>query len=50
VGKRPNLHDLGLTAERVAEKYGISRADQDAFSFRSHQKAIAAIQGGKFQG
>ncbi len=50
VGKRPESYmTMGLTAERVAEKYGISRADQDAFSYRSHQKAIAAIQSGKFK-
>jgi acetyl-CoA acyltransferase len=50
VGKRPESYmTMGLTAERVAEKYGITRAEQDAFSFRSHQKAIAAIQSGKFK-
>ena len=30
---------MGITAENVAEKYGVSREDQDAFSLRSHQKA-----------
>ncbi|MDB5048105.1 MAG: acetyl-CoA C-acyltransferase [Fibrobacteres bacterium] len=50
VQKRPESYmTMGLTAERVAEKYGISREEQDAFSFRSHQKAIAAIQSGKFK-
>ena len=50
VGKKPESYmTMGLTAERVAEKYGISREQQDAFSFRSHQKAVAAIQGGKFR-
>jgi acetyl-CoA acyltransferase len=50
VGKRPESYmTMGLTAERVAEKFGITRAEQDAFSFRSHQKAIAAIQSGKFK-
>lgn len=39
---------MGLTAENVVKKYGISREDQDQFSYESHQKAIAAIQGGKF--
>lgn len=39
---------MGHTAEEVAKKYGISRADQDAFAVRSHQKAAAAIQSGKF--
>ena len=50
VGKRPESYmTMGLTAERVAEKFGISREQQDAFSLRSHQKAIAAIQSGKFK-
>jgi len=50
VGKRPESYmTMGLTAERVAEKFGITREQQDAFSLRSHQKAIAAIQGGKFK-
>ena len=39
---------MGLTAENVAEKYGISREDQDAFSLRSHQRALAAIEAGLF--
>jgi acetyl-CoA acyltransferase len=39
---------MGLTAEHVAEKYGISRDDQDAFGYRSHQNAAAAQQAGKF--
>src|SRR4249920_2273298 len=41
---------MGLTAELVAKKYGIDREHSDAFSLRSHQKAIAAIQVGKFKG
>jgi acetyl-CoA acyltransferase len=40
---------MGLTAERVAAHYGISREAMDEFSFHSHQKALAAIQGGKFE-
>ena len=40
---------MGITAENVAKKYSINREDQDAFGFRSHQKAIAAIAGGKFK-
>jgi acetyl-CoA acyltransferase len=39
---------MGLTAENVAIKYGISREAADEFSFNSHQKAMAAIQAGKF--
>ncbi len=40
---------MGMTAENVAEKYKISRQEQDQFAFESHQKAIAAMQGGKFK-
>ncbi len=40
---------MGLTAENVAQHYQISRADQDAFALRSHQRAIAAIQAGRFE-
>ncbi|MFS0780286.1 acetyl-CoA C-acetyltransferase [Bacillus sp. 1P06AnD] len=40
---------MGHTAEEVAKKFGISREDQDAFAVRSHQKAAAAIQSGKFE-
>lgn len=37
---------MGLTAEAVAKEYGVSREDQDAFSLKSHQKAIEAIKNG----
>ena len=40
---------MGLTAEAVANEYKVSREDQDAFAFKSHQKAIAAIKAGKFK-
>ena len=40
---------MGLTAEAVAKEYNVSREDQDAFSFNSHQKAIKAIKEGKFK-
>ena len=40
---------MGLTAELVAEKYGITREQQDLFSFNSHQKALKAIADGKFK-
>ena len=40
---------MGLTAERVAERFGITREQCDAFSLRSHQKALAAIGAGKFE-
>jgi len=40
---------MGITAENVVEQYQISRADQDAFALRSHQRAIAAIHSGRFE-
>jgi acetyl-CoA acyltransferase len=42
------LLTMGLTAERVARHYEISRADQDAFALSSHQKALAAQSAGRF--
>lgn len=39
---------MGHTAEQVANKYGVSREDQDAFAVRSHERAAAAIAAGKF--
>ena len=39
---------MGLTAEQVANQFKISREEQDAFSFASHQKALAAQAAGKF--
>ena len=40
---------MGLTAEAVARDFKVSREDQDAFSLRSHEKALAAISSGKFK-
>ncbi len=40
---------MGLTAEQVANDYNVSREDQDAFSLRSHQKALNAIKEGYFK-
>lgn len=40
---------MGLTAEMVQRKYGISRDSQDAFAFRSHQLALKAISEGRFK-
>lgn len=40
---------MGATAESVASEFNINREDQDAFAFASHQKALAAIQTGKFK-
>jgi len=39
---------MGAYAEYTAEKAGVSREDQDQFALESHQKAVAAIEGGKF--
>lgn len=41
--------NMGLTAEAVSKDFDISREDQDAFSFSSHQKAIKAIEAGYFK-
>ncbi|WP_211948947.1 acetyl-CoA C-acyltransferase [Cupriavidus yeoncheonensis] len=41
-------YGMGLTAEKVAQQWKVSREDQDAFSLASHQKAIAAQQAGEF--
>ena len=47
--KHPDYYmGMGLTAEAVANDYKITRQDQDEFSYNSHQKAIKAIQAGKF--
>jgi acetyl-CoA acyltransferase len=46
-----NYHvSMGKTAEAVAEKYEVTREEADAFAVRSHDRAIAAIDGGKFDG
>jgi acetyl-CoA acyltransferase len=39
---------MGLTAENVADKYGVTRSDQDAFAYDSHRKAIKAVESGLF--
>lgn len=44
-----NQYHMGITAENVAEKYGISREMQDEIALASQQKAIAAIAEGKFK-
>ena len=44
-----NQYHMGVTAENVARKYDISRADQDAFALASQQKAEAAQKAGKFK-
>ncbi|HLK47649.1 MAG TPA: acetyl-CoA C-acyltransferase [Bryobacteraceae bacterium] len=46
---RPEVYmSMGLTAERVQKKYGITREDADAFALRSHRNALQAQQAGKF--
>jgi acetyl-CoA acyltransferase len=50
VGNYPDAYlSMGLTAERLAKRFGISRQEADEFSLNSHKKALAAIQGGKFE-
>jgi acetyl-CoA C-acetyltransferase len=44
-----NRYHMGVTAENVAEKFGVSRQEQDAFAFQSQQKAGKAIQSGRFK-
>ena len=51
VAERPELYiSMGLTAENVARRFEVSRADQDAFALTSHQRALAAIEAGRFAG
>ncbi len=42
-------YGMGITAENVAERWKVSRADQDAFALQSHQRALAAIDAGHFR-
>src|SRR5713226_8728452 len=50
VGNYPDAYlSMGLTAERLAKRFGISREQADEFSLNSHKKAIAAIQAGRFE-
>lgn len=51
VDNYPEIYiNMGLTAENVAEKYGVSREDQDAFAYRSHKRAIEAWDEDRFEG
>ena len=43
-----STESMGETAENVAERYGVSREDQDAFALDSHRRAIAAAEAGRF--
>lgn len=50
VEQNPDVYAaMGITAENVADAYGISREDQDAFALRSHQRATDAIESGRFE-
>ena len=50
VDSRPGAYiGMGHTAENVAERYNINRADMDAFAVQSHEKAAAAIDAGRFK-
>ncbi|KZE34956.1 acetyl-CoA C-acyltransferase [Crenobacter luteus] len=42
-------YGMGLTAEKVAQQWGVSREDQDAFAVESHRRALAAIESGAFK-
>src|SRR5262250_743045 len=44
-----NNYHMGVTGENVAEKYGITRAEQDEFAVNSHRKAVAAIKECRFK-
>ena len=51
IREQPDLYvSMGITAENVARRFEVSRADQDAFALTSHQRAAAAIAAGKFTG
>ncbi|MCB9437478.1 MAG: acetyl-CoA C-acyltransferase [Anaerolineales bacterium] len=50
VDEHPEVYmNMGLTAERVAKEYGVSREVQDEFAYHSHRKAAEATEAGKFQ-
>src|SRR6185369_4066221 len=49
VESRPEVFTpMGITAENIARRFEVSRADQDAFALRSHQRAVAAQKEGRF--
>jgi acetyl-CoA acyltransferase len=50
VEHRPGVYlSMGLTAENVARQYGVTREEADAFSYRSHRRALAAIEEGRLK-
>ena len=48
LAERHSTESMGETAENVAERYGVSREDQDAFALESHRRAVAAAEAGRF--
>lgn len=49
MNENPDVYvSMGITAENVADKYQVSREDQDAFAYRSHQRAVNAWEEGRF--
>ena len=48
MAERYSTESMGATAENVAERYGVSREDQDAFALESHRRAVAATEEGRF--
>ena len=48
MAERYSTESMGETAENVAERYGVSREDQDAFALESHRRAVAATEAGRF--
>ena len=48
LAERYSTESMGETAENVAERYGVSREDQDAFALASHRRAVAAAEAGRF--
>jgi 3-oxoadipyl-CoA thiolase len=48
MGDLHGTDSMGETAENVAERYGVSREDQDAFALESHRRAVAAMEAGRF--
>jgi 3-oxoadipyl-CoA thiolase len=48
IAERYSTESMGETAENVAERYGVSREDQDAFALESHRRAVAAQESGRF--
>src|SRR5574338_224093 len=48
LAERHHPYSMGETAENVAERWGVERERQDRFALESHQKAVAAIEAGRF--